>query len=272
MKKLLIILSTILIFACSPIAEETIIQEVQTEAQLKGPKPPKKTSIVITPTIENTNSVGRIMETPVDYNGTLPADDNGGLVDWDNDGDIDDLIVITREFNHTTVSVLLNGTEEIAINYSSSNATLLGFIDANNDGYMDVITEYGNPNCYDGTIGDLSDIERPANQYNVGLNVEGQYPLSRTEILSGPIDIFVPNGKVNNIKWDLSDYGFECYQFRLEVFGPDYPNDGNDYFGMWTGYGEWGYWTGNRLKKNKTYRIDFRDIDNGNAVTIEFEI
>ena len=272
MKKVLILLLTFLVFACTTdnlgVDQDAITQE----AQLKGPKPPKKKSVVLTPTIVNTNPIGRIMETPVDYNGTIPTDNNGGLVDWDNDGNVDDLIVINREFNHTTVSVFLNGTDEIAINYSSSNATLLGFIDVNGDGYMDVITEYGNPNCYDGTIGDLSDIERPANQYNVGYNVEGQYPLSRTEILSGPIDIFVPNGKINNIKWDLSDYGFECYRFRLEVFGPNYPGDGSDYLGMWSGYGEWGFWTGNSLKKNKIYTIYFRDIDNGNAVGIEFEI
>jgi len=270
MKKLLILLFAFLVIACTidnlGTDQEAITQE-GIEAQLRGPKPPRKKSVVLTPTIQNTNPVGRIMETPVDYNGTLPIDDNGGLVDWDNDGDTDDVIVITRANFHTTVYVLLNGTDEIAINYSSSNATLLGFVDANNDGYMDVITEYGNPNCYDGIIGDLSDIERPANQYNVGLNVEGQYPLSRVEILSGPIDIFVPNGKINNIKWNLSAYGFECYQFRTELFGPD-----GEYFGMWTGYGEWGRFTGNTLKKNKTYTITFRDIDNGNPVGVEFEI
>lgn len=269
MKKLLLLL-LFLAFSCS--TNDTIKTEIveDTTTFAKGkPTIPKKKSLVIAPTIINTNAVGRIMEQPVDYTGTLPVDDNGGLVDWDNDGNVNDLVIITSN----GVSVLLNGTNEFTINYSiRRGAILLGFIDVDNDGDMDIITKGGNPNCYDGVIGDLSDTDRPSSTYNVGYNVVGQYPLPTGDILNSMVVREVEKGKINNIKWDLSTFGYECNVFSIDLWEGDGLFPGTKYFGNWPGYGEWGFYNSDGFKKNTVYTLRFRYEDNGEHVYVHFSI
>lgn len=264
MKKLLLLALIMLTLSCSNDTIETneTNENLDNQTFEKGKPAPKKRNIVLTPTAVNNNTIGRIMQTPVEYTGDLPITDNGGLVDWDNDGTIDDQIVInTRCYfpkTFTEISVFLNGTDEHIINYSSRfGTTVLGFVDADNDGDMDVIFEGGNPYCYnDGGV---------FSQYNVGYNVEGQYPLSTKDILTNMVVTSVAKNP-NNLIWDLSAYGYECYTFHVYFFNKDLKD-----YRQTTTYGEWGFFFNKKLTSGDTYVLRFTNVeDNCENLEVEF--
>lgn len=291
MKKILLflLLSIFLIIGCT---SDSLTPDLQT-ADLKTPRVPKKTSIVLAPPVNlpNNNEVGRIMATLQEYDGELPTDEitnvswglpeypnynqgTSGVVDWDQNGvnDIVSVLRVGRTFwSDYKVTVKLNGSnEEIGINYNIQGGKLLGFKDVNNDGFPDIIMEYGKPNCYDGVIGDLSDTEQTKSRYNVGYNISGQYPLTTLEIVSSMVVRDVPKGRINNVKWDLSEYGYGCYVFYLDLLEGTSWETMTDYFGNWPGYGEWGFYNSDGLTKNTVYTLRFRYLDNGEAYNLNF--
>lgn len=200
----------------------------------KPVKAPKRV-ILLQPTVDNINEVGNIMLEPTEYTGSLPTDDNGGLVDWDGDGQVDDLVFLENRcyFPKTFVEakVLLNGTDEKIVSYQVRYpAIILGFDDVNGDGTQDVILQGGNPNRYNQG--------EEYSTYNVAYNVEDQYPISLEEIIAS----LEPTNSVNNpqwIQWDLSDYGYDAHPFHVRLNGPNLVNT------QTSTYGEWGYYCKN---------------------------
>ena len=294
MKKLIVFMMALgLMLSCS---EEQITSDIvtedATETFAKGkPLVPKKTSIVLAPTAVNTNIEGRYMATLQEYDGELPTDEitnvswglpeypnynqgTSGVVDWDQNG-VDDIVSVLRVgrtwWSDYKVTVKLNGSnEEIGINYNIQGGKLLGFKDVNGDTFPDIIMEYGIPACYDGVIGDLSDTERTASQYNVGYNTFGQYPLTTLEIVSSMVVRDVPKGRINNVKWDLSEYGYNCYVFYLDLLEGTSWETRTDYFGNWPGYSEWGFYNDDSMNKNTVYTLRFRYLDNGEVYNLNF--
>ena len=287
-----------LMLSCSEeqITSDIVTGDVETFAKGK-PLVPKKTSIVLAPPsgLNNPNGQGRYMATLQEYDGDVtllndvitnvswglpeyPDYNQGtsGVVDWDHIGGVNDVVSILRVsrtfWSGYKVTVLLNGTDEVVVNYNIRGGKLLGFADANNDGWMDIITEYGIPTCYDGVIGDLSDTDRTASQYNVGYNLYGQYPLSTLEIISSMTVREVEKGRINNVKWDLSDYGYHCYVFYMDLLEGESWETKTDYFGNWPGYGEWGFYNNDGFSKNTTYTLRFRYLDNEEPYNLHFQI
>lgn len=283
--KMILMLILILGFSCNAPELETEAQ--LTEVNAKGQKGKKKVAKrtinfePATPLVNaravNNNEVGRIMLEPTDYTGELPLDNNGGLVDWDNDGQADDLIVIENRcfFPRTfsTVSVLLNGTDKKVISYSTAfGATVLGFSDVDNDGFQDIIFEGGNHYFYNGsTYGETFTPIDSYSQFNVGYNREGQYPLSLKEIIES-LEITSVDPNPEAITWDLSEYGIEAYPFHIRVV-----EISTGFSVQTTTYGEWGFYnfspTGNNIKPGEPYILRFTNLgDNCTDIDVEFSI
>lgn len=119
-------------------------------------------------------------------------------------------------------------------------------------------------------IGDLSDTEQTKSQYNVGYNTFGQYPLTTLEIVSQMVVRDVPKGRINNVKWDLSEYGYNCYVFYMDLIEGTSWETKTDYFGNWPGYGEWGFYNNDGFQKNTIYTVAFRYLDNGKTYNLNF--
>lgn len=257
-KTFMLILFSLLLFGCS--TETMEVQEENSSLLSKG-KPVDKEStriVLLKPTIQNNNEVGRIMLEPIEYTGELPINDNGGLVDWDGDGFVDDLVIITHEcyFPRTfaKTSVFIDGINEKVIHYNGQIGEILGFKDVDNDGDMDVIFYKGNPRRYNEG--------EEFSYYNVGLNVEGQYPLPLKDIIQS-LEVVQTHNKPEWIKWDLSDYGYEATPFYVASNGVS------------TGtYGEWGL-VGSSFgfKGGNTYTLRFANLDdNCGDILVDFTI
>lgn len=248
MKKLLLFLSILLIFGCS--SDNLSTSDLEATQALEAKPEKAKKAVVLTPTVENTNPVGRIMLEPENYTDALPLDDNGGFTDWDGDGLEDDLVVI----NHSCyfpksvgwVSVFIDGTDEVIVSYAVRWSTqLVGFSDVDNDGDMDLILRYAKYYPYN-HVGSYT-----ASEYHVGLNEEGQYPLKPGVILESLAVQDLPNGNgpIDVVKWDLSGYGLTNYPVHV-FFGV---------VGTWvqtSTYGEWGV-SGSYFERNAQNRIRF---------------
>jgi len=285
MKKLLLFLSILLVFGCS--TDEAVQSPAEAELQtasmrLLQPRLPKRTNIILRPTAVNNNPVGRYMETPIPYDGILEVIPSDGLVDWDNDGDLD---LITQEYGCETafrqyvfyVSIDQDPNQKVAICYTASRATILGFEDVNGDGYQDVLLYGGKTRAYNAeldiygnyTIENNSYVFEPVSYFNVGINTEGQYPLSTTEILASMEVSEVENGQPNNLVWDLSAYGYHAYTFYVDFWEGQNIGDGQYYGQTWT-YGFWGFYFNDRLARNQEYTISFRYMDNCDRLNVTF--
>ena len=275
-----LMLVALALFSCS---NEQADEFLTADAKLNVQRLPKKTNIILRPTAVNSNPIGNIMQplAPLPDGIELPADNNGGLVDWDGDGQIDDLVTQEQSCNapyrQSIFYVYLNGTDKHAINYTSGKATILGFADVNGDGTMDIITEWGRPTNYNAEVdiyGNYTVIDGnyqfgTLSQYNVGYNVIGRYPLSTAEILSSMEVSEVEKGQPNNLVWDLSDYGYEDYTFYVDFWEGNDIGDGKYYGQTWT-YGYWGFYFDDRLTKGQTYTISFRYMDNCERLDVSF--
>lgn len=265
---------TVLSCGTDPISKEEIAI-----ASLKGGKGKNKT-LVLSPvfnTAGRSAATGRIMETPVDYTGTLPTDNNNGVVDWDNDG-TDDVVEIKTSnpgsYPFHTYEVDVNG---VSVNNSLTYAKLLGFADVDGDGYRDIITEGGNPYCYD-SIPRYETYSR----YNVGYNRPGDQPPPTVDLLKSLAVTSVDRGAINCVIWDLTAYGYECYPFYVDLFEgipsevltPEGYYIGPKNFGQSIVYGDEGFIITNNghLQAGHTYTLRFRYVDGGNPVDVIFTI
>lgn len=188
-----------------------------------------------------TQDVTNVMLDPVEYTGVLPTDNNGGLVDWDGDGLEDDLIeyhtrcYFPRSFASVTVSI--DGENPRVINNSIAfGATLLGFVDADNDGDMDIIWEGGNHYRYNSETFGTAD--ETYSQYNVGYNTFAEEPTPLADLVAS----LVVEQSVNNpnfVRWDLGPQ-YDAYIFHVKWHEIDtVGNVISPYYQTHT-YGEWG--------------------------------
>lgn len=284
MKTHILVLAALLIMGCSTenleIFEQDALVTADAKANIEKGKPNtngngngqrkvmKLTASNETFRIANTNEIGRIMKTPeaLPEGFVLPTDDNGGYVDWDNDGEADDLIVITDDcywpMTKVTISVFLNGTDEHAINYNSRFYTeLLGFADVNSDGFMDIILYGGNSNDYNNG--------EPYSYYNVGYNVEGQYPLPTKDILMG-LQPSTQTRNVNYLVWDIREFGYEHYSFHVHLFEGTVFGEG-EVMGQIPTYGEHGFPIPFPLTPGQLYTLRFEKMnDNCEYLDVTF--
>lgn len=149
----------------------------------------------------------------------IPADNNNGYVDWDNDGFDDDLLEIhwrcyfPRSFAWVTVAI--DGQNPIMINNSIAyGAVLLGFNDVDGDGDQDVILQGGNNYKFNP---DDNGLIESYSEFNVGYNTVGETPLPLVEI----IDALQVVQSVNNpdfVRWDLGHFIDGVSQYEGYVF------------------------------------------------------
>ena len=199
---------------------------------------------------------GRVVSEPVEYTGALDYDD---FIDWDNDGTNDEVVLVQRcYFPRTFVEVTVNGTP---VGYAVSYyAKILGFKDVDGDGFKDIIFEGGNPWAYnDGEA---------YSPINVGYNVAGDAVPLKDIVQSLVIDATDPNPEY--IKWDLSAYGIHNFSFHVRLLGK---TDTTLLGSQTTTYGEWGYYSFNKLTQGETYILRFTNLgDDCSEIDVEFTL
>lgn len=247
-KKVMFIFLLLMVGACST---EPVEQTVS-ETAFKG-KPEKAQKVaLLTPTVENTNPVGRIMLEPENYEGALPTFVDA-YTDWDLDGLADDLVVIQNScyFPKSVgwVEVWIDGNiaNKVIVSYAVRWSTqLVGFADVDNDGDEDLILQNAKYYPYN-HVGEYT-----ATPYHVGLNEAGQYPLKPGVVLESLAVQELPNGNgpIDKIKWDLSGYGLTNYPVHVFFGAVGQINPQTQT------YGEWGL-PGDYFERNAQNRMRF---------------
>lgn len=264
MKKLIYVMVAFLMFGCST---DNILKTEQTLERGKGKK--ERVALLTLPQGSiSSMAVTNVMRDPIEYTGELPATDNGGFVDWDNDGQVDDLIVLEQRcyFPRTFTDVVCyyNGTDRQVINNSIAfGAVLLGFDDVDNDGDQDIIFEGGNHYLYNQG--------ETYSQYNVGLNELAEEPTPLADLVSS-LTLTSSVANPDFVRWDLGGqyegYVFHVVWFEVDVNG----NVISPYYQTHT-YGEWGIYAPNTLLPNANYIIRFTNLgEDCSDVDINFSL
>lgn len=260
MKKLFLLILSLVVLSCTT---ETVTNDITTadakaNVERKGKGKPQRAVYLKPSLISNLRAFnGRIMEEPVTYTGdtlNLPQ-----TIDFDNDGTLDEVTIVQKcFFPRTFLEIVVNGE---VVNYSTNyGAKVLGFKDVNLDGFTDIIFEGGNSYAYnDGEI---------YSQYNVGYNVEGSATPLKDIIQSLVIDTSDPNPEY--IKWDLSAHGINHFAFHVKL----YNKNNNDGYGIQQThtYGEFGFYSLNRLTVGETYILEFTNLDDCSSIIVEFTL
>lgn len=260
MKKIIYLLTVFLILGCST---DVVDNNTQERGNGKGKKPRVALLTIPDDAFASRLAATNVMLDPVEYTGELPTDDNGGLVDWDNDGLTDDLIVYSWDCyfprSFAKVHVYIDGTEEILINNSIAyGATLLGFADVDNDGDQDIIWQGGNHYKYNSeTFGTSDEVYSP---YNVGYNTIAEEPAPLGDLV-GALQLTQSDNNPNFIRWDLGQQ-YEAYVFHVMWYEVDATGAVISPYYQTHTYGEWGI-EANYFQPGTSWVIKFSNVADG---------
>ena len=238
------------------------IEQFET-ADAKANKGKPQRSVYLKPFVQSNLRAfnGRILEQPVAYTGDFDLSD---VIDFDNDGVTDEVTLNQRcYFPRTFLEVLVNGE---VVSYSTNyGAKILGFKDVDLDGFTDVIYQYGASQAYN--HGEVY------SEFNVGYNKEGNAVPLKDIVQSLVISTADTNPEY--IKWDLSAYGIKNYTFHVFLYNKN-TNDGYGYQ-QTTTYGEFGFYSLNRLTVGETYILRFTNLndtleDSCDDIFVEFTL
>jgi len=299
----------LLIVSCTnePIEFETADAKANIERGKPADKGKREKSVYLK-AFKNTNEYlsfnGRVMSEPVEYTGDLT--DIDPTVDWDKDGVEDELVVNQRcYFPRTFQNITINGE---VINYSATfKSLIIGYKDVDGDGYKDAIMRGGRSIAYNDpstfvsywnettayNVGDYVKVyeqccapttyycmvantgELPSSEstswrlaMNVGYNVEGEAIPLKDIIQSLVITNVDPNPEF--VKWDLSEYGINNFTFHVRLLSSTDPTFVGS---QTTTYGEFGYYSKDRLTQGETYIIRFTNLgDDCTDIDVEFTL
>lgn len=274
MRKLIYVMVTLFLLGCS---SDTITNDVQNLERGRGKGKKPKVALLTIPQSEPSNTtqaITNVMLDPVEYLGELPTDDNGGLVDWDSDGQVDDLIVVEQRCyfprTFTRVYALIDGVNEQLINNSIAfGAELLGFDDVNGDGLQDIIWAGGNHYRYNSLVFGQSDEQY--SPYNVGYNSIQEEPTPLADLVS-QLTLAQSVNNPDYVRWDLGSQ-YDAYVFHVVARRFEQLNDSVPQVTQTHTYGEWGIYAPSMFQGGGLFEIEFTNLgEDCTPITINFEL